>query len=376
MLLAEEKNMNKEPMDFYDLNHAAELLGPIFQLLCEFEPMADSYDVTWQGPYFVERPGRWCASYFMLYRGTLYVSLERAERVYGLEWQVGSKEARIERSFTSAGSIPWVKVLEQILYKLRAAKRNLSAYNNRVARYLPPTCRYGSIKRKYLWDSEDKLPIAEEELGETERYIATHEDEGLNEMTLGTYLNAVAVAYDAVYDNAENLTPAERYRKHADGRDAGLLRLPSDDPAAFMAWWKGSERLGAHPWEIVYGNPHGIMLSVEQDSTTSRWSFYLWAGGSGWYVPLMRMAANLRKASVKFKIVDAEKVFAALRGEDAVEITPRFTLESVGYEEIKENVPQALPHIIWEKLSRLQPVTEKGLMRISKAKQQEEPVQV
>ena len=38
---------------------AARLLKDIFEVLRTLEPVADKYDVIWQGPYYIERAGVW-----------------------------------------------------------------------------------------------------------------------------------------------------------------------------------------------------------------------------------------------------------------------------------------------------------------------------
>jgi hypothetical protein len=45
-----------------------------------------------------------------------------------------------------------------------------------------------------------------------------------------------------------------------------LLDVPSDDAAVFAARFHGIRWHDSHPWEIVFGHPHGIMLSPRQDA--------------------------------------------------------------------------------------------------------------
>lgn len=64
-------------------------LREILSLLKKTQPIADSIDVVWHGPYFFPRRGQCCPSHFTLYKGTLYVRLFIPSGSYGLSWKIG-----------------------------------------------------------------------------------------------------------------------------------------------------------------------------------------------------------------------------------------------------------------------------------------------
>ncbi len=347
---------------------AARLLKDIFEVLRTLEPVADKYDVIWQGPYYIERAGVWRESSFMLYQGVLYTTVEREGRAGTLAWKVGSDEAYLEQGlgFSVAQYIDWSKVLEQLKKKLISASKHPDSYSRRIARQLPLTCRYGKIKRKYTLPENAKPLIEPDVLATIEQYVAKPMA-GYETMTKAQYLHCVALAYDAVFDELKDLSPLEKYKRRADGRHCGLLDLGPNDTDAFMQWHQSAEWHVGHPWEIVFGHPHGIMISPHLDEKTGRWIFYLWAGAEGYYVMLLRMAEALAKEGIAFQIVSAESIFSALRGEDFVKIFPSPGIGSVQYEDIREVRPDCLDKIVWDELPKMALISEQGRERIYSA---------
>ena len=356
--------------DEHEFRIAARQLAEIFKNLCELEPKNDKYDVIWDGPYYIERPGVWRESSFMLYQGVLYFTVEiGGARASTLAWKIGSEEASIERGlgFSTSQYVPWVKVLEQIGRKIVSAQKNLPAYNRRIQRQLPLTCRYGRIQRNHTWPKDFKLPVEETVLRALEEY-GKKEQEGYAEMTRDAYLGTAAIAYEAAFEDLKELDPYGKYKRRADGRHGGLLELPPDDPQAFSAWFNAGDWHGSHPWEIVFGHPHGIMLAPHQDEKSGRWLYNLWAGSEGSYIMLVKMATALMERGIRFGIYSQDEVFKALRGTDEVKVTPEYSWGSVQYTDIKELRPEMLKTIEWERTPELAPITPAGRERIAKAR--------
>lgn len=107
----------------------------------------------------------------------------------------------------------------------------------------------------------------------------------LRRMTLAQYLNTAAVAYDAGFRELRAFSPRQKYQKKADGRHGGLLDLPPHDATAFEQWFHSPAWTGCHPWEIVFGHPHGIMLSPRYHQEDCSWSYWLWVDALGKPVP-------------------------------------------------------------------------------------------
>ena len=347
---------------------AARTLKGIFEVLCALEPVASKYDVIWQGPYYLERAGVWQESSFMLYQGVLYTTVEQGGRAGTLAWKIDSDEAYLEKSLgvSAAPYIKWPKVLEQLKKKLISASKHPDSYNRRIARQLPLTCRYGKIKRKYTLPENAEPLVEPDVLATIEQYVAK-DIAGYEIMTKAQYLHCAALAYDAVFDKLKDLSPLEKYKRKADGRHCGLLDLGPNDADAFMQWYQSAEWHVGHPWEIVFGHPHGIMISPHRDEKTGRWAFYLWAGAEGYYVMLLRMAEALAKEGIVFQIVSAENIFSALRGEDFVKIFPSLGIGSVQYDDIREARPDCLDKIIWDELPKMVLISDQGRERIYSA---------
>lgn len=354
------------------MEHLAARLAAVYRLLKGTQPIADEYDVVWSGPYYIPRRRLWCPSRFMLYRGGLYASLFVPPSWHQLEWRIGSDEVKIERGWSGATSWEdqdmWADALEQIERRLVSAVRNFAAYNRRVERMLPPSCRTGRIQRSLAWPPDQEPPLPRSEVDRFDTAVARGPElPRLGSMTLSAYLGAVAVAYDAAFAELRPLSPLEKYRRRADGRHGGLLDLPAGDAVGFQEWFDGPDRRGAHPWEIVFGHPHGIMLAPRPDADSKRWLYGLWVDSEAWYVAAAQMAIALAESSAPFEFHQWNAVSAALRGTDDVTISN--DVYSLSHEELQESRPDALDHIRWDPIPQLGPITAEQEARVERAEE-------
>lgn len=345
-----------------------EQFGAVYRLLKQTQPVED-YDVVWHGAYYIPRPREWCPSRFMLYRGTLYASLLVEGDRHEVGWQVGSGVVRDASDLRGATVHPqdaalWADALSQIEHRLAAALRDFTAYNNRVERLLPPTCRTGVIQRRLIWPKDAEPPVPVALLEQFEHSVAGGDGprRPVEAMTLSTYLAAAAVAYDAAFEELRPLAPIEKYRRRADGRDDGMLDLPPDDADAFAAWLSGG-RHGGHPWEIVFAHPHGILLSPHRRDDGT-WSYYLSVDTEGWYVSAARIAIALAEHDIPFEFFRWEDVAAALRGIDDVTVGGH-GWHSLSYEELIETRPDAVDAIRWDPIPQLAPITDNQAKRVT-----------
>ncbi|MBI4545758.1 MAG: hypothetical protein HY703_11225 [Gemmatimonadetes bacterium] len=341
-----------------------------FELLKQTEPLPDEHDVVWQGPYYIPRPGKWYPSHFVLYSGTLYASLSIPPVRHDLSWRIGSDVVTFEQGFSMGnyrlGETEWAEALAQIERRLRSAVKGFATYNRRVERLLPPTCRTGRIQRHLTWPTGWKPPLPPRDINRFEEGIERAKGlPPLDEMTLSAYLDAVAVAYDSVFEDLRPLLPLEKYKRRADGRHGGLLDLPPRDAAAFARWFHDGKWAGTHPWEIVFGHPHGIMIAPRYQTDTRLWLYALWVDSETWYAAAAHMGIALAEAEIPFEFHDWKKVSAALQGVDKVEVGP--DLYAVTYEELEQERPDALGSIRWDPIPRMGPITPHQTSRVRAA---------
>ncbi|MBI4601917.1 MAG: hypothetical protein HY721_08140 [Planctomycetes bacterium] len=340
------------------------LLRSTYRLLRRTAPRADAYDVAWHGPYFIPRSGEWHPTHFLLYDHHIYATVTLGWRDHRLTWHVGTDEVRLEGGggWTSwSDEELWRRVLEQVVRRLREAVRRPDRYNRRVERLLPLACRTGKIERRLTWPPGRRPPVAAARIAKLERRLPEAAGRsGLPELTLSRYLKTAAVALDAAFDDLEGLSALQKYRKRADTRHGGLLDVPARDGQAFAKWYRSPAWRGCHPWEIVFGHPHGILLSpLEKEG---KWSFWLSVDTLGFYVEAFQMAEALAKAGVPFKFHDAPGVLAALRGADLVEVGPFYG--QIGLEDLEQARPGARKLVRWDPLTPIALAGDEDTKRI------------
>jgi hypothetical protein len=290
----------------------------------------------------------------MHYRNELYCTVEMGWSSRTLVWEMDKDDARFERGLGVAhygnGEELWKPVLEQVERRLRGALRNPEAYNRRVARLLPLRCRTGRICRRLTWPKRARSPLDRSAL---ERLVSALERgkgaPSWPRLNARRYFETAAMAYDAVYPELKELPPGAKYKRKADTRHGGLLDLKPGDAQAFERWYTSRQSQGAHPWEIVFAHPHGILLSPYREA--GGWRFYLSVDTLGLYVDAARMATALGKKGIPFELSRAEEVLAALKGQDWVEVGPFW--DQLSLESLEERRPGATAHVLWDDPPRL-----------------------
>ena len=122
-------------------------------------------------------------------------------------------------------------------------------YNRFIEKRLPYRFRLGKIVRKDYWVKRSEKYFVRDELDSKdiktfERTVRRCSKLPLGkEMTSGEFLRLCALAYNAVFPKDKGLTPVEKYRRHADNRDDGLLDIDPEDPGAFARYGQ-RRRLG------------------------------------------------------------------------------------------------------------------------------------
>ncbi|MBM3853839.1 MAG: hypothetical protein FJ399_11895 [Verrucomicrobia bacterium] len=262
----------------------------------------------------------------MLYRGTLYCSVEIGWAAPSLAWAGGSPEVSFESFLPSDSSLYgnprfWAELLRQTTRRLRSAIRHPAAYNQRVARLLPLGSRTGRILRRLSWPPGTRAPLSRRALDRLDQALARGgQIASLRHLNADRYLRTAAVAYDAAYAELRRLNPREKYRRKADGRHGGLLDLDPRDAAAFAAWFDSRSWSGTHPWEIVFGHPHGVWLFPRHED--KRWRFLVAVDAPGLFLKATMMATALGETGHPITLDRRDEIVAALRGDDRIEIGP------------------------------------------------------
>jgi hypothetical protein len=158
------------------------------------------------------------------------------------------------------------------------------------------------------------------------------------------YLEIAALAYDSVFDDLRKLTPVEKYERKADSRHGGMLELDLEERRAFEEWYSSRDWVGAHPWEIVFAHPHGILLSPYRRGRS--WRFLLSVDTLGLYVETARMAIALGESDVPFELIRSEEILSALRGDDWVEVGPFYG--QIAIEELEHRRTDATARVVWD----------------------------
>lgn len=337
----------------------------VFGLLRGLQPLVDEYDVVWSGPWFVDR-GRWHASRFQLVLGKLYGTLYVGRSTSTAVWALGSNDVDFER-WSSAFDLPWHepelwrRALLQFVPKLTAVQRNPEAFTRRMQRLVPLAARSGTLQRRLTWPKHARAPLSPSGLSAHDEACRRGRDAPTWPcLSVNGYLSVVATACDAVFDDVRDLTPEGKYRRHADMRDGGLLGLPLDNAAAFEAWYHSGAYSGGHPWEIVFGHPHGIILAPRE--VDGGWRFHLHVSSKGWYVEAVTMATALGKAGVPFEFYGKDQVVAALRGTDRVEIGPLRSQMSL--DELREVRPDSVGRVRWQPIPRYARISPRQARRV------------
>lgn len=272
---------------------------------------------------------------------------------------------------------PYLKWLNSALKKAIEMLK-AGTYNDYVSKYLDYESRTGTIPRNDFWkvfpeSKEDYFSdISEEDVKEfvdlVKRGIGVNDrQERLDKMTLGLYLDACALGYRANFPEEASLTPRELYKKHADGRDDGLLKLKEDDPEAYENWDPNSDENfnGHHPWEVIPGHSFSRLL-LRPNKDDKGYYFSLNGGSYGTSVIAIKFFLAIHRAGYPIRLWDAEELANRCLGIDKIGIVPNgvftqyceswFPGESIAdfinfhYEEDKD----LLPYIEWKEIDKVE----------------------
>lgn len=214
-------------------------------------------------------------------------------------------------------------------------------YNRYIRETLPYKYRTGVIAAKEYWklypDAEARHfeTLSREECAEFANLLAESmaENDGkplgrIKEMTVNRYLEISKIGYDAnKLEGYETKTPLEMYKRHADGRDGGLLKLDPDSPEAFEEWYNIPDKWvienPSHLWEAIAGSSRTrLHLSVRKDEN----GYYFTLSQNEFCCPeeVVRFYIALRKNGIPVYIYDGVQIEKYLSGEGKIGIIPCF----------------------------------------------------
>jgi hypothetical protein len=226
-----------------------------------------------------------------------------------------------------------------------------------------PTVAEGAVFRGGTAPRGTRAPLAPRELETLEAACRTGaRAEPLPSLTAAAYLALAGVAYDAAYPELRGLPPREQHAAKADTRHGGLLDLPEGEAAAFREWFASRAWSGSHPWEIVFGHPHGILLyPVEDDGL--RWRLVLSVDCPGLYLCAVRMAIALGERGTPFTLFAKGAAVAALRGLDNVEVGPGYGRLSLA--ELRAQRGESVARVRWDPVPEILPITPAQRLRVA-----------
>ena len=339
-------------------------------MLRRTQPHAEGTSVSWSGPWVILPRQRWYRTSYALYQGTLYGAFQVSSRIsLDLRWKLGSDTVELPPDTETYGAWSntpafWLEVLQQAQRRLSWGLENPARYNRHLDRLVPLKLRRGHILRRHTWPIGTEPLATAAELDALARAVSRSAPPPPRpELSPDLFLRDAAIAYDAAYEELRPLAALDKYTRRADRRHGGMLDLPPEDAAGFRAWFQRGDWRGAHPWEIVYGHPHGIILYPEL--TAEGWIYRFTVSEESLYPHYARMAVALDAAAVPAELVSGKRVLGALRGDDEIDVAASHA--AITWDNLLARRPDARLHVRWDPLPQLARITPDQEARIRAA---------
>lgn len=300
----------------------------LITLIHRFAPEFDGADLNWK--FYLKIGRRWQYFHTTEYQGIHFFSGDDLD-IFSIGELTDEPDHPVDEDINKL-ALKWITALEEIYTQV---KQSPALYHKNLTRTLPPKFRLGVIARSFV---RDLIPgymrfdkgLTKTEMNKMVKYLKEHTflGQSIPKMTARLYFDYCKVAYAA---NQKTLsrkplaktTGRELYKCYADGRDAGLSKLPLDSKKAFQEWYESNNRAGAHPWEIYRGGSYTqINLSVKEHYTPGRWSISLDASSSTRLVETCRIALAFKKAGLPFKLSGSDSYLKRLLAEDYIGVVP------------------------------------------------------
>lgn len=217
---------------------------------------------------------------------------------------------------------------EEIKSEINKFCKDPKSYNKCLSKNLPLSKRFGKIKRMILWEKSENVNRLDEELGlsnlkKFENAVKKIDKEKtIKKITADDYFHFCEICYDAnqYFQRSEKINPREKYRRMADGRDEGLLKVDGSSQKAFIRWYN-NRFAGGHPWEICRGgNSTHISLMVSKEK--EGWKLFLQGYSRIRVVETAKMAIALFENKTPYVLINANQIINMIKGKDTVGIVP------------------------------------------------------
>lgn len=256
---------------------------------------------------------------------------------YGATWYIDTETSTVyapDNTWdTEAMQVVMDWAMETTRQELERFLSAPSSYCRHIQEALPLRDRFGRALRREVWETVSGDHYLKDELTESEKQIFEEivpdleKGGALPTMTAREYLEYCKICYVGAGMAGDTEENDRLYRRHADGRDDGLLDLPADDPAAFAAWCKQTH-IG-HPYEIAAG---GSITEILLTPVSEEGGYRLLLRGTAVTraTETIRMAIGLHKAGVPVFLVDADIHLRRIRGVDLIGIVPDYYARGYG----------------------------------------------
>ena len=162
-------------------------------------------------------------------------------------------------------------IIEELKWCIEMLQKG--TYNDYIRDNLPYEHRAGVIRRKEYWryvPRDKKRTLGDVDEHEKKEFLAWHEQYkeesgyGMKCMTSGEYFETCDVLYELFGKREEEyLTPIEKYKKYADGRDNGLAQLDVHSKEQFEEWY--AIGFFDHAWDLCWGKAASLRLFRRDD---------------------------------------------------------------------------------------------------------------
>ncbi|MFZ2456551.1 MAG: hypothetical protein WAX07_08745 [Candidatus Altiarchaeia archaeon] len=284
-----------------------------------------------------------------------YLPLKRSGRRISVPFTLVEYDGRFYLLFRNLGGIAlekgrdtfdgfYAKMLREALRFMRLGEKEGSGT---ILSTVPYDIRTGRVKGRYVL----RKNMREKTKANILDLYAAHERKYLSvqSVSINEYLETAALCYRAAYGRkAQNMSPADMYRKWADGRDGGMLSIGEKNSRdEYVRWLEHGAHIGSHPFEIVFSwRHHGIHL---YPPLKDRPRFVLKVTNYAYAQEYAKMLSALIESNIAFDACDYRSVLDYLSGDSWINVNDA-GLDSFQYIPSKEYKDRYFRHIEWEEL--------------------------
>lgn len=218
---------------------------------------------------------------------------------------------------------------ELVIEQFKLLERNIEQYYSELD--IPWIYRLSKASQEYLASVDERYESTTSKLDkDIGDYFIKHKDAFLDEyegveLSLEQYLDycriAVKCGLGKHFD--DNLSSLESYKRYSDGREGGLLDLFDQSPEQFLSWYRGAERQGCHPFEIISGITLSSAMHLYPSEKNGKFTLTLRFGDQNYcYDKLVLAAVALHKEGVMVEVPEASAIVEELLGRAKVGIFP------------------------------------------------------